>query len=138
MAKNIGYGSALAVATSTGGTTTIAAIRSISGPGTDATDVDTTCLDSSSNFRTFAAGPIDPGEVTFQLAYSTTEASHGRLADMHENKTSYTFTLTHNTSGSDTDTFSAYVKSLGREIPLDDLITQDVGLKVSGLPGYTT
>ena len=48
MAKNIGYGSALVVATSTGGSTTIAQIRSISGPGTDATDVDSTCLDGAS------------------------------------------------------------------------------------------
>lgn len=42
------------------------------------------------------------------------------------------------TVAADEDTFNAYVKSVGREIPMDDVITADFTLKVSGLPGYTT
>ena len=136
-AKTIGYGSAISVTTTTG-ELLIGQVRNISGPGTDATDVDTTTLDSSSNFRTFVPSLIDPGEVSFQVAYSTTITSHLRLAEYHKNLSAKTFKAYHGSTTGDSDSFSAYVKSMGREIPLDDLITLDFSLKVSGLPGYTT
>ena len=137
MAKTIGYGSILAVTTTTGATE-IGQIRNISGPGVSANDVDTTTLDSSSNYSTFACGLLDPGEVSFSVIYDPADSMHQRLAYYAGQRSSKTFTVYHASSTGDTDAFTAYVKGLGREIPLDDVISADITLKVSGTPGYTT
>jgi len=138
MGKDIGYGSILAVTTTTG-ETNLAWIRGVmDGPGTDANDVDTTTFDSSSNFRTNTPGLIDPGEITFQLAYSTTQLTHKRLAYYHGQRSAKTFTMYRGSSAGTATAFSGWVKSIGRQVPLDDLITMDVTLRVSGKPGYTT
>ena len=137
MTKTVGYRSILAVTTTTG-LTEIGYIRNISGPGVTANDVDTTTLDSSSNYRTFACGLLDPGEVTFGTVYDSTSLMHSRLAYYMGQKTAKTFTVYHGSSSSDTDAFVAYVKGMSREIPLDDVISCDFTLKVTGKPMYTT
>ena len=137
MAKTIGYGSVLAVTTTTG-VTSIGQVRSVSGPGVSANDVDTTTMDSSSNYRTFTCGLLDPGEVTFEVVYDPANVSHKRLAEYMGNLASKTFTVYHGSTDGDADAFSAYVKGMSREIPLDDVISCDFTLKVSGKPAYTT
>lgn len=137
MAKAVGYRSVLTVATTTG-TAEIGQIRSISGPGVSANDIDTTTLDSSSNYRTFVGGLLDPGEVTFATVYDSTSLMHSRLCYYMGQRSSKTFTVYHGSTSADTDAFVAYVKACSREIPMDDVITADFTLKVSGLPGYTT
>lgn len=138
MAKTVGFGSILYVATTTGGGLEVGQIRSISGPGVSANDVDTTTLDSSSNFRTFTCGLLDPGEVTFATVYDSTCISHARLTYYMGQKSEKTWTVYHGSSAGDTDAFVGYVKAMSREIPLDDVITCDFTLKVTGKPGYTT
>lgn len=137
MTKTIGYGSALSVTTTTG-ETLIAQIRSISGPGVQADDVDTTTLDSSSNYRTFAAGLLNAGEVTAQLVYDPSNLTHQRLNTYMNARSSKTFKAYHGSTTGVAETFTAYVKGMGREIPLDDLITCDATFKVSGSAGYST
>lgn len=137
MAKNIGFGSIITVTTTTGAAE-IGQVRSISGPGVSANDVDTTCLDSSSNYRTFSPGLLDPGEVTMNIVYDPTATAIKRLTEYAGTRASKTFTIYHASSTGDTDAFTGYVKGIGREIPLDDLITADFTVKVTGLPGYTT
>ncbi len=137
MAKIIGYGSVLTTTSSTG-TLEHGQIRSISGPAGSASDVDTTCLDSTSNFRTFARGPVDPGEVTLTLAYDPALDTHKRIGTYYANGTVLNWTVYHGSSTGATDIINAYVSSMGREIPLDDLITCEVTLKASGNPNYST
>lgn len=138
MAKTFGYGCVMVVATSTSGELTIGQVRSISGPGVDFGDVDTTCMDSSSNYRTFIPGLGDPGEVTVALVYDSTDLVHSRLVHYMNDRLSKTYTIFHGTTAVDGDSFSAYVKGFSREIPMDNMITADVTFKLSGLPGYTT
>lgn len=133
MSKIFGYRSI--VATSTG---EIGQLTNITGPGTDAADVDTTTMDSSSNFRTFVSGLIDPGEMTLSVMYDPALASHKTLYRAQQNRTQKVFTVYHGSSTGDTDVFTAGVKSVGREIPMDNMITCDFSLKVTGKPGYTT
>lgn len=136
MAKAIGFGSELSVASTTG-TLDIGQIRSISGPDSEYDDVDTTTLDSSTNFRTFIPGLADPGALTIELVADPTLASHSRLSTYFEAGSLKTYTVSHATSAN-TQSFSAYVKSIGQEIPLDDLVTRSVVFKVSGDPGWTS
>ena len=139
MAKTFGYGCVLQVTTSSGLELPIGQVRSISGPGVDFADVDTTCMDSSSNYRTFVPGLGDPGEVTISVVYDSTSSAHARLIYHMNNRRLNTYTLFHGTTAAaDADAFVAYVKGVSREIPMDDVITADYTLKLSGIPGYTT
>ena len=133
MTKHHGYRSV--ITTSTG---EIGQVRNISGPGTEFADIDTTCMDSSSNYRTFVAGLGDPGEVTISLVYDPTMSSHLKLADAANNLETRSFTVYQGSTSGDSDAFEAHVKGISREIPYDDLITADLTLKVTGIPGWTT
>jgi hypothetical protein len=95
-------------------------------------------MDSSSNYRTFVAGLLDPGEVTFSLVYDPTAASHTRLARYMGNRYTATWKVMETSSGGTLTTFTGHVKGMSREIPMDDVVTCDVTIKVSGKPGYTT
>lgn len=134
MAKAIGYGVTLETTTSTG-TLSIAYIRSISGPNSSINDVDTTTLDSTGGFRTFIAGLIDGGEVTCELVYDPSVESHKTLGTRYKARTSQAYTITHPSTTSNS-AFTGYIKSLSREIPLDDVVTCTVGFKVTGNPGF--
>jgi len=138
MTKTVGYKSVLVATTSTGLDVNLAQIRNISGPGVTATDVDTTTMDSSTNYRTFAAGLLDPGEVTFSLVYDPTNATHTRLARWMRGRYSAGWKVYHGSTAGTGQDFTGYVKGMSREIPMDDVITCDVTIKVSGSPGYTT
>jgi len=133
MAKTFGFRSI--VATSTG---EIAQLRSITGPGVSFGDVDTTTMDSSSNYRTFVPGLGDPGELTMTMIYDPASASHKILASAAQSRTTKVWTVYHGSSTGDTDVFSAYVKGISRTIPMDDVIQADITLHVTGKPAYTT
>jgi len=137
MAKTLGYGSALIATTSTGLEVVVGKLRNISGPGVSGTDVDTTCMDGATNYRTFIGGLLDPGEVTAGLVYDPADTTQTRLARWMGNRYVATWIVTHG-STTTTETFTGYVKGLSREIPLDDVITADVTIKVTADPGYTT
>lgn len=133
MAKYFGYRSI--VATTTG---EIAQLTGITGPGVDFGEADTTTMDSSSNYRTSVPSLGNSGDVTLSMLYDPTAASHKILAEAAVNRTVKVFTVYHGSSTGDTDVFSAWVKSIGREIPMDNMITSDVTIHVTGKPGYTT
>ncbi len=79
MTKHFGYGAVLQVTTTTGDAA-IGQVLSITGPGVDFPDVDTTTMDSSSNYRTFVPGLGDPGELTINVLYDPAAVAHKRLA----------------------------------------------------------
>jgi len=139
MAKSVGYGTVLILCSSDNTTeNNVAFVRSISGPGVSGNDVDTTTLDSSSNYRTFVSGLLDPGEVTFNLAYDPTAATHALIAHLMGERHTAAWKIAQGSSGGTLQTFTGHIKGMSREIPLDDMITCDVTMKVSGKPGYTT
>lgn len=133
MAKIFGYRSI--VATSTG---EIAQMRNVGGPNVSFGDVDTTTMDSSSNYRTFAPALGDPGELTIAMLYDPAGASHKILASAAQSRTTKVWTVYHGSSTGDTDVFSGYVKGINRVIPMDDMIQADVTIKVTGKPAYST
>lgn len=137
MSKYFGYGCVLQVTTTTGDAA-IGQIRNINGPGASFGDVDTTCMDSSSNYRTFVPGLGDAGELTFTLLYDPGLVAHKRLAYYAGQRSVKNFKLYHGTTAADEDAFAAYVKGIARTIPMDDVITCDITLKVTGNPAYTT
>jgi predicted secreted protein len=133
MGKKIGL--TTTIATSTSGT--IAQVRGISGPGASGDSVDCTTLDNSGRYRAFLGGLVDGGEVTLDLVYDTEDADHKLLAQLLTSQDEKVWTITYPSTFS-AQVFSGFVSGLSAETPLDDLITAQCTIKVTGTPGFSS
>lgn len=111
-------------------------IIGISGPGASGEAVNTTTLDSTDNYETFVGDTVDPGEVSVELAYDPTHATHTRLNTYLGSRVAKTYTVTDSTGNA--ESFSAIVNGVSREIAQKDMNKSTVTLKVSGNPGFST
>ena len=146
--KRIGLGTVVSVRPSTftaGGSTVFVAIANIveppSGPDASAADIDTHTLDDGI-YETHAKGSVNPGTATMVLAYDPEDDSGVLLAQLLAQFTpvpqwQIVFPA-RDGAGAQTETFSANLMTMGREIPKNGLVTRTVGLQASGNPGYTT
>lgn len=138
--KLIGLGTTLSVKLTTASTTTYTAIGglvSLPGPNATADDADVTTLDNSDNFKTFLRGQVDPGELSLTLAYGSTDASSKKLGTALKDGALRTWKLTFSSTAVSAETFSGYVKGMGREIAgAASMISRSVTIKVSGSPGF--
>ena len=123
MAKIRSFGTTLTVAThSVGGLT------EINGPVSEAAMIDSTTLGSSDNAREFVGGLIDGGTVTLAGKYDFADAGQAHLRDNIGATATCIKTFS---SGSHAD-FSAVIQSCGTGNPLDDEVTFECSLKVTG------
>lgn len=138
MAFPLGLGTVLMM--STDGTTTygqtIGQLRGISGPNSEADDIETSTLDSTT-FRTFTPSLINPGELSLDIAYDFANAVQKGLASQFKSRDETKFKVIFPTT-TVSEEFAGYIKSIGREIPRDDLMTRTVVIKISGDPGFQT
>ncbi len=137
--KYIGFGSYIQCDPA-GGTsyTTIAGVRSISRSEATSNDVETTIINDATRFESFIGGLVNPGEVDFELAYDPATATHKSLALLLSTQAIATWKIVYSDTGATAETFSGYVKSLGNEVPLRELMTRKVKVKVTGNPGFAT
>jgi len=112
------------------GVQTVAEINSISGPNMSRGTIDVTSLDSTGGYREFIAGFRDAGEVTLNCNFSLAEWSEWLEDFQSDDLVTYQITLA-NPQATTID-FSALCTSLGMAIPMDDKVTCDVTLKISG------
>ena len=140
MAKYAGHDVDLSWA-SDGGTvyTTIAQVIDLSGAGYSRNAIDSTTRDNTANWRTFLKGFKDAGEVSLGLAFDPSLASHGTgtaglLSDFDDDSTIPNFRITF--PDATTWTFAGFLTSFEPSEPLDDLLTADVTVKLSGDPTY--
>jgi len=114
-------------------------VRNIEGPESDAPPIDVTTIESTGRFRVFAGGgAIDGGEVSLDVVYYTTQDPMYRIAAYHAAGTQKNYTITYNTTGTPTQTFAALVSRIGQTIPLDDVVTRNISLKITKTPGWDT
>ena len=135
MAKYHGFDVKLARSDGLGGWTTIAQVRDITGPGLELNTIDATDRDSSNKWMEFVSGLKDGGEVSFDIAYDPSNATHGAtsgLLDMLEQGTSDSFQVQF--PGGVSWTFTAFVTGFEPSAPLDDLLTASVTMKLTGQP----
>ncbi len=133
MGKQIGNGSKLTGQIASTSFTEVAHIISIGGPDSAGNDIDTTTLTSTDNFQTFARGDVDPGEVTMSLAFSSTTSALS-LGTKHQLGLPFQWKVVPPTTA-DAETFSGYIKSMGRSIERNAMITRSLTIKVTGDPG---
>lgn len=115
--------------------TTIAECRNISGPNITLGTVDATHQTSTGAVREYIATLLDSGEITFEVNFLPTDATHSFAAGLGNDMTARTFqafSLVLTDAGLMTATFSAYVTSFALTAPLDGKLTANFTLKISG------
>jgi len=116
-------------------TVAIASLTSIDGVGVSADTIETTALDNDSGYRSFVTSLKDAGEVSISGHFEYTPHSP-LLADFEDGSLdSYTieFPDVATTTGT-TWTFSAVVTGFATSVELEDLISFEATLKISGKP----
>lgn len=117
--------------------TTIAEVIGITGPALSTDTIDMTNHSSPGNYEEFVGGTLRSGEVTFDVNYIPTHATHdastGLLAD-YEARTVRNFQLVFPDTGTTTWAFAAVVTGFEPAAPHDDKLSASVTLKVSGQP----
>ena len=116
---------------------TIAEVSDLKPPQIHQEALEATSHDSTDGWKEFQGGLLDAGEVTFQIFYQPTHATHSYSAGMLKdavNRTKRNFQLVFPDAGATTWTFAALVTAFNPSAPVDGLLTADITLKVSGKP----
>jgi len=98
-------------------------------------DIDITCHSTTDNFRKYAPGLVEPGEVTFDVLRAPGDTDDEALYSIFGQELLWKITYTNNT----TEEFSGYVKSKGSNIPMGDgpMLT-NITIKINGKITMTT
>lgn len=110
--------------------------RSISYNGMEFDEVETTTHGSAGRFREYMVTLADPGTLEFDINYDPTEPSHIGLRNDLLNATLRNYQIVFPT-GLETISVSGYVKSAPIEYPTDDVVTQKIVIRLTGLPIFT-
>lgn len=119
--------------------TTVSEVRSISGPTLTTDILDVTSHESQGGVREFKAGLIDPGELTFDLAFQPGEPTHGTKAGLQRDQLARTvrnYHLVFPPGIGFTWAFLGLITGLPLTFPTDEVITASVTIKVTGLPNF--
>jgi predicted secreted protein len=137
----IGHGTALKLEDSPGaGTyTTIAEVQSINGLNLSLDSIDVTNMDSSNQWREFIAGLRDAGEISFDINWFMTGATHGVSAGLLQDFNSSSTTtrlwqIIWPDTGSTTWSFSGFVTGFSVSDPFDGAVTASITIKLTGAP----
>ena len=110
---------------------TIGGLRSVTIPESDSTDIDVTTHSSTSGYKEYIGGLKDGGTVTLEGVYLPADTGQAALADpTSQGGDPVGVVVTF--SDSSTASFNAVVKGYGVTNPLDDTVTFNASLKVSG------
>lgn len=120
------------------GAATIAEVTDIGGPGLSRDTIEVTHHQSPARWKEFIKGLKDGGEVTFTINYIPTNTTHnvaaGLLGDFSNEATVDTWSIVFPDAGLTTWSFPAIVTNFEPGEPVDDKLSGDVTLKVSGQP----
>jgi predicted secreted protein len=106
----------------------------VSGQKRDA--IDLTTADSADQFRVFAAGMADAGEITMEVGYDGSNEGVGdKLNTAFQAGTPEVWTLTF----PDTSTFacSGFITNLGMATAYNEGVKQQLTIKLTGKPTFT-
>ena len=118
--------------------TTIAEVRSIAGPTLSNDILDVTNHDSQGGVREFKAGLTDPGDLTFDLNFQPAEPTHDDLTgtlSLLISKAVRNFQLVF-PGAIRTWGFAGIMTGHPVNFPIDDVLTANVTLKVTGIPNF--
>ena len=119
--------------------TTIAEVKDINGPSFSKDSIDVTSLDSSSGFKEYIAGWKDAGEVTFDVNWLPSNATHDETTGLLE---SFTDNDNHNfkmifPSATFTIDFTGHISGFNGSLPMAEQANASITIKISGLPTFS-
>lgn len=112
--------------------TTIAEVRSISGPGMNLELVDATHMESPDFFREYLPSFKDGTEVSFEVNFLPADTNQQGLTTDFANRTKRNFQLVFPNTDTTTWEFSGYVTNFSPNAVIDDVLTASVTVKVTG------
>jgi len=114
----------------------IAEINSITGPNLSRDTIDVTSLDSTGGYREFIAGFRDGGELTLSMNFAP--SGYFDLKDDFEVEVTHNYRIVMGNAAQTTFDITGLITALGVAIPLDDKVTCDVTIKITGEVTLTT
>jgi predicted secreted protein len=108
----------------------LAEVTSITGPTMTRDFIDVTSLDSTGGYREFIAGFRDAGTISLSMNY--TKTTYTVIKQDFENPDPQAYTIIFDDTGASEFNFSGYVTECPLTIPVDDKITADVTIKITG------
>lgn len=111
----------------------VSEIKDISGPGESLDMVDSTTHTSPNATREFLPGLLDPGEVSFSIAYDPEDTTgQAFLKDSLRNRTERTFRIVSKTTNNAFRKFKGFVMQFEPKDPVEGIIEADFAIKVTG------
>ena len=109
---------------------TIAEIRSISGPTMSKDTIDVSSFDSEGGYREYITGFKDAGELVMSMNF-TNDSLTQTLLDYNTNRANHYRILFPNQERT-TLAFDASVSGMPLDVPVDDAVTMEVTLRITG------
>lgn len=116
--------------------TAIADVKSISGPSCSRDTIDVTTLASTGGYREFIGALRDGGDVSLSMNF--TVAGYTLMKNDFESEALQDYRIVLSDTANTTLEFSGLVTELPLDVPVDDVITCDVTIKVSGATTLTS
>lgn len=110
----------------------LAEVNSIKGPGMTRDTIDVTSLDSTGGYREFIGGFRDGGTLTFSMNF--TRANYDLMKADFESDDMGHYELVLPDGDQTSIEFEGVVTECPLTIPMDDKVTIDVTIKISGEP----
>jgi predicted secreted protein len=119
--------------------TTVAELREVPIPSLEGATIDVTTHESPSGVREYIANIPGLGDLTFDIFYRPSHATHdentGLLAKCL-NRTKTRFKVVYNISPSKVATFDAFVTRFAPRAPVDNVWTANVRMQVASVPTW--
>lgn len=131
----IGAGNAATTAPGSDTFTTIVGVVDFSGPGGEATVIDTTHLGSTAKEKLI--GLRDEGQLSLSMNYSSGDAGQAALRAAQASRTLKNIKITFADSGAETADFKAYVLGGALSGGVDSKVESNVTLEITGAITWT-
>ena len=112
--------------------TTIAEIKDGTPPQSERDEADVTTHDSAGHAKESIPTFIDNGEVSLVINWIPADATHLKLRMDFLSGVMRNFKVIYPDVGTMTDTFTAFVKAVKPATPLNDVLAQEIALRISG------
>ena len=112
--------------------TTVAEVKSISGPELSRDTLDVTNMDSTGNFREFVATLQDGGSVSFDINLIGDNTSQNNLDTDMNNGTARNFQMLLPNVGATLYSFTGLVTGFSVAVEIDGIITASITIKITG------
>lgn len=112
--------------------TTVAEVKSISGPSLSMETIDATHMESPSGFREWLPSFKDGGEVTFDLNFLPAVAAQTGLTTDFKNRTKRNWKIVWPNTGATKWSFAGYITGFTPSAAVGDILAASCTIKVTG------